>query len=258
MTNYQLKFDNTNVLVTGAAQGMGRSIAVAFGSLGARVVVDDIAANRSRLMETVEQVDRAGGKGVPITADITDPAEVERAMGQIAKEAGPIDVLINNAGVYRRGPSVEFALEEWDKVIGTNVKAHFTVSTAVARHFMIPRRRGKIVFISSTAAFFGASGAAAYCVSKAAVLQLMRALAVEWAAHGIQVNAVAPGYISTDFIGPFSSDPAFLAFMESRVPMKRIGTPEEVAGAVLFLASSLADYISGAHIEIDGGRTASG
>lgn len=256
--DYKLDFHDKVVLVTGAAQGMGRCIAVGFGSLGALVILDDIAGNRAKLEETAELVKRAGGKALPIIADITDAAEVEKMAGRIKAETGRVDVLINNAGLYRRGASTEFKEQDWDKVSNTNIKAHFFVAGTIAKNFMIPQKSGKIVFTSSTAAFFGTPGGVAYCVSKAAVLQISRALAVEWAQHNIQVNAIAPGYISTDFIGGFAHDQAFLDFMNSRVPAKRIGQPEEVVGAVLFLSSPMADYITGAHIEIDGGRTACG
>lgn len=255
---YKLDFRDKVVLVTGAAQGMGRCIAVGFGSLGAQVVVDDIGVNLSKLNETADLVKKAGGKALPIVADITDTAEVEKMAEQIKAETGRVDVLINNAGLYRRGASTEFKESDWDKVSNTNIKAHFFVAGTIARNFMIPKKSGKIVFTSSTAAFFGTPGGVAYCVSKAAVLQISRALAVEWAQHNIQVNAIAPGYIATDFIGGFMNDQAYLDFINSRVPAKRIAQPEEVVGAVLFLCSPMADYITGAHIEIDGGRTACG
>jgi len=253
---YQLDFQGKTVVVTGAAEGIGRSISIGFASLGATVIIVDLDINKQKMLETAHALTVAGGKAVTISCDITDDAKVDELIESIKEQCGKVDILVNNAGIYRTGPSIDFSYENWDKTAAVNVRSHFFMATKIAKKFMIPAQQGKIIFMSSTAAHFGVANAVAYGVSKASTLQMARALSTEWAPFNIQVNAVNPFFVVTNLISSISQEKQDLSAM--KIPMKRLACPEDIVGGVLFLCSDMASYITGVHLNIDGGRTTAG
>jgi 3-oxoacyl-[acyl-carrier protein] reductase len=236
------------VLVTGAGRGIGRSICEAFAQDGACVVVADRSSERAQAVANEIQV--AGGEALPVTLDVRDAASVEAAVEQVIARFGQIDVLVNNAGIYPNTLVVEMDEAEWDAVFDTNVKGMFLVSRAVARRMIERGRGGRIVNISSGSANSGRFGAAHYCASKAAVNMFTKVLAMELARHNIVVNAVAPGLIE---VPDWSLSDAYINAMVTATPLGRIGQPEDIARAVLYLASPQATFITGTILGVDGG-----
>ena len=235
-------------VVTGARRGIGRGLAAALAQAGADVV----AVSRTSPVETAADVEGAGRRCVPVALDLADPAQVDRVIPAAVRAFGRVDILVNNAGIGVRAPAVEVTPEDWHRVLQVNLHAVFRLCQDAARD-MLPRRRGKIVNIASLMSFEGGILIAAYTASKGAVGQLTKLLANEWAEHGINVNAIAPGYIETDLTRPLRDDavrnPAILA----RIPAGRWGRVEDLAGAVVFLASRASDYVHGHLLAVDGG-----
>ncbi|WP_108483358.1 2-dehydro-3-deoxy-D-gluconate 5-dehydrogenase KduD [Oceaniglobus ichthyenteri] len=226
-------------LVTGANTGIGRAIAIAMGRAGAHV----ICAGRSSCADTVAQIDSAEA----LTLDFADPMA---ATGIFADR--PIDILVNNAGIIRRDDSVDFSESDWDAVIDVNLKAVFFTSQAFAKA-ALPRGAGKIVNIASLLSFQGGIRVPAYTASKHGVAGLTKVLANEWAAKGINVNAIAPGYIATNNTDALRADPDRNAAILERIPAGRWGRPDDIAQTAVFLASSAANYIHGTVVSVDGG-----
>ena len=239
-------------LVTGGAHGIGRGIAQAFARSGARVAIAD---SREREAESTAKEIAAdtGAEVLPVVVDVRDAASVEAAVERAEAELGPIDVLVNNAGIYPNTPVVDMDEAEWDAVFNTNVKGMFLVSRAVARRMIARGEGGRIVNISSGAAESGRIGAAHYCSSKAAVNMFTRVLALELAPHEIVVNAVAPGLIE---VPDWSLSDEYINALIALTPMGRIGQPEDIARAVLYLASPEATFITGTVLGVDGGSLA--
>jgi gluconate 5-dehydrogenase len=249
-------FDLTGrtALVTGSSRGIGLGIARALASAGARVVLNgrdpDALAAAARAL-AVDGVD------APVAAfDVTDEAAVVAAVAGVEREVGPIDILVNNSGITVRASLEDLDTADWDRVIGTNLTGAFKVGRAVARH-MIPRRRGKIVNICSVLSEIARPTAGAYTAAKGGLRNLTRAMAVDWARHGIQANAIGPGYIVTDFTRALMDDPTFNAWLDARVPMARWGEVSDLAGAAIFLCSPASDFVTGQVLYVDGGMTAS-
>lgn len=188
--------------------------------------------------------------------DVSDEEQVNNAVDQVEAEVGPIDILINNAGIHKRHMLMDMPLEDWKQVIDTNLTGMFIVSKAVAAK-MIARGRGKIINLASLNAELARANIANYSSSKGGVVMLTKSMATEWGEFGITANAVAPGYIETDLTKPLIEDPEFNAWVTSEVPMRKWGKPEDVVGTILFLASPAADYINGFTIYVDGGWKAS-
>jgi 2-deoxy-D-gluconate 3-dehydrogenase len=235
-------------LVTGASRGLGRAMAEALAAAGADVVCVD----RAGTDETATAVRAAGRTACQFTADLSDRAAVLRLAEEVDAAVGEIDILVNNAGTIRRAPAVEYSLEDWDAVLRTNLDAVFLL----CRHFgggMVARGRGKIINIASLLAFSGGITVPAYTASKSAVAGLTRAFANEWAGRGVQVNAIAPGYFATDNTRALRENPGRNAEISARIPAGRWGQPEDLAGAVVFLASPASDYVSGHILVVDGG-----
>jgi len=236
-------------LVTGASRGIGRAVAVELARAGARVAVN-YAASEEAAREVVKAIEELGGQAIPVKFDVSDPEEVSRGIKEVEDALGGIEILVNNAGITRDGLLARMKEEDWERVLSVNLRGAFLVTRAVLPG-MMKRRWGRIVNISSVVAFSGNPGQTNYAASKAGLVGFSRSLALEVARRGITVNVVAPGFIETDMTAalPEKAREALL----SRVPMGRAGTPEEVAHAVVFLASEKASYITGTVLHVNGG-----
>lgn len=247
--------ERRTAFVTGASRGLGAAIAVALAREGFDLAIS--ATRLEHLAETTAALASAGARAVPLALDLASPAAIERAFAAAVAAFGRVDLLVNNAGVTLRRPALEVTPEEWDAVMHVNLRGTFLMSRELARHLIGARRPVAIVNIASTHGVVGYPQRVAYGVAKAGIIHLTRMLAVEWAEHGIRVNAVAPGTVETPSRASFfASDPAARAALLARVPLGRFGTPEEVAQAVCYLARSEAAYITGQTLLLDGGLTA--
>jgi 2-deoxy-D-gluconate 3-dehydrogenase len=243
--------EGKNALVTGASRGLGQGIAIALARSGADVVVADIEALSPD--ETCKQITSLGRKAIPLAGDLSQDQVPEKLFATALEKAGKIDILVNNAGIIRRSPVVDFSDKDWDDVIQINLNAVFKLSRAAGRHMIASGRGGKIINTASLLAFQGGILVPSYAASKGAVAQLTKALANEWASKGINVNAIAPGYMATDNTAPLRADPVRSKAILDRIPAGRWGTPEDVANVVAFLSSKAAEYINGHVLVIDGG-----
>lgn len=242
------RFEGQVVVVTGAGRGIGRSIALSFAKEGADVVcISRTQANSDKVAEEIRQM---GRKAWAFGIDVADSAAVNEMSATVLKEAGKIDVLVNNAGVTRDNLFMRMSEEEWDTVINTNLKGAYLLCKSFIRSF-IKQRSGRIINIASIVGLTGNAGQCNYAASKAALVGFTKSLAREVASRSITVNAIAPGFIETDMTGALSENvkEAFL----KEIPMNQIGKPEDIAGAALFLASTDARYITGHVLVVDGG-----
>lgn len=235
-------------LVTGANTGIGQGIALALAEAGANIA----AAGRSPATETVDKVEALGRKGENFAADLSSVAAVQPLVDAVLGEFGRIDILVNNAGIIRRADAVDFTEEDWDAVMDTNLKTLFFLCQSVGRH-MIGRGSGKIINIASMLTFQGGIRVPSYTASKSGVGGLTKLLANEWAAKGIQVNAIAPGYIATNNTAALQGDETRNRQIMERIPAGRWGDPKDIGGAAVFLASSASDYVQGHILAVDGG-----
>ena len=237
-------------IVTGAGQGIGQAIALTLGGEGAAVVVNDVKFEWAD--KVAREITSQGGKAHPIKADVSNAKEVNTLVGETIDHFKKIDILVNNAGVQKLIPALELPEEEWDRILDINLKGQFLCSQAVAKH-MVEQRRGKIINIASIGAHVSTMGIAPYCASKGGVLQLTKALALEWGPYNITVNSVSPGLTITALVeDSWRRNPDFLTGID-RIPLQRPAKPEDIANAVLFLASRESDYISGVELIVDGG-----
>ena len=236
-------------LVTGANTGIGQAIAIGLAHAGADIVV----AGRSSPAATVAAIQAAGRKGHPVQADLGKSGEVTRVVAQALQLAGRIDILVNNAGTIRRADALEFSEQDWDDVLNVNLKTPFFLAQAAARAMLETGRGGKIINIASMLSFQGGIRVASYTASKSGVAGLTRLLANEWAGKGINVNAIAPGYVATNNTAALQADASRNRDILARIPAGRWAQPEDIAGAAVFLASSAADYVHGAILPVDGG-----
>lgn len=242
-----ISFDLTDrvAIVTGANTGIGQAIAVGLSGLGARVAL----VGRSSMDETRA---RMTGDCLEVTADLSTTDAIPDVVAQVLEWGGRIDVLVNNAGIIRRADAIDFTEDDWDAVMDVNLKSVFFLSQAVARH-MLPRGSGKIINIASLLSFQGGIRVPSYTASKSGVAGLTRLLACEWAGQGVNVNAVAPGYIATNNTEALRADPERDTAIRERIPAGDWGQPEQIAGAVAFLASDAAEYVHGTVLPVDGG-----
>ncbi|HEY8507493.1 MAG TPA: 2-dehydro-3-deoxy-D-gluconate 5-dehydrogenase KduD [Steroidobacteraceae bacterium] len=234
--------------ITGANAGIGQAIAIALAEAGA----DIVAVCRTAPDETAAAINRLGRRFLAIEADLSSAAGAMDIVNQIVSASGRLDILVNNAGVIRRNAALEFTEEDWDMVINVNLRTVFFLSQAAAR-VMVAQGRGKIINIASMLSFQGGIRVPSYTASKSAVAGLTRALANEWASKGINVNAIAPGYIETRNTAALRADEARNREILGRIPAGRWGRPEDLGGAAVFLASSASDYVHGAILPVDGG-----
>jgi len=243
-------FDLTGrvALVTGANTGIGQGIAVALAAAGADVA----CVGRSPCDETVAQVAALGRRGVFIAADLSTIEPVGRIVDEAVEKLGAIDILVNNAGIIRRADAVDFTEDDWDAVVDTNLKSVFFLCQAAGKH-MIARGHGKIINIASMLSFQGGVRVPSYTASKSGVAGLTKLLANEWAAKGVNVNAIAPGYIATNNTAALQADEARNKSIMDRIPAGRWGSPDDMGGAAVFLASKASDYVNGHILAVDGG-----
>ncbi len=235
-------------VVTGAGRGIGRAMALALAGAGADVV----AVGRRPASDLAAEIERLGRRCVVLMADLEDPAQVETVIPRVLQAMGRVDILVNNAGLIVRKPAVEVTADDWHRVIQVNLHAVFRLCQDAARG-MLPRRRGKIINVGSLMSFEGGILISPYTASKGAVGQLTKALANEWAPHGINVNAIVPGYIATDLTQALQDDPVRNPAILARLPAGRWGRPDDLAGAAVFLASAASDYVHGHLLAVDGG-----
>lgn len=242
--------EGKRALVTGASRGLGQAIAVALAEAGADVVC--ASSRRSGTDDTAAFVHAAGGQAWQVEADLADRAATLAMADEAERLAGRIDILVNNGGTIRRHPAAEHPLEDWDLVLRTNLDAVFLLSQRFGRG-MVERGAGKIVNVASLLSFQGGITVPGYAASKHAVAGLTKALANEWGRHGVQVNAVAPGYMRTDNTQALREDATRSEQILARIPAGRWGEAEDLAGAVVFLASPASDYVNGHVLVVDGG-----
>ncbi|MGI4944205.1 MAG: SDR family oxidoreductase [Janthinobacterium lividum] len=240
-------------LVTGSSRGLGRAMAEGLAQAGAAVVLN--GADAGRLAEAAAAMRAAGHTVYEARFDVTDEAAVTAAFAALDAQGIAVDILVNNAGIQFRRPMVELDTADWRRVIETNLTSAFVIGREAARR-MIPRGRGKIVNIGSLTSALARATVAPYTVAKGGIKMLTQAMTAEWAAHGIQANAIGPGYMLTDMNQALVDDPAFNTWVVGRTPARRWGKPDELVGAAVFLSSSASDYVNGQIIYVDGGMIA--
>ena len=236
-------------LVTGANTGLGQAIAIALAAAGA----DIVGAGRSAMAEIETAVTALGRRFLGLKVDLADIAAIAPLVEAASGEAGPIDILVNNAGIIRRTDALDFTEADWDEVMNVNLKAVFFLSQAVARRMVAEKRRGRVINIASLLSFQGGIRIPSYTASKSGLAGLTRLLACEWAAKGINVNAIAPGYFVTNNTAALRADPERNAQILARIPAGKWGEPSELGGAAVFLASDAASYVHGTVLAVDGG-----
>ena len=243
-------FDLTakRAVVTGANTGLGQAIAVALAEAGAEV----IGVGRSAMDETQSAIEAKGGAFRPVLADLSTLEPIERVVSE-ASEGGRVDILVNNAGIIRRADAIEFTEADWDAVMDVNLKTTFFLTQGFAKRMLTDGRGGKVINIASLLSFQGGIRIPSYTASKSGLAGLTRLLACEWAGKGINVNAIAPGYFVTNNTEALRADEERNAAILARIPANHWGKPEELGGAVVFLASRAADYVHGIVLPVDGG-----
>jgi 2-deoxy-D-gluconate 3-dehydrogenase len=239
-------------LVTGASRGIGAGIALDLARCGFHLAIT--ARDTDRLNALTAEINASGARSLSVALDVTDIASIEPAVERVEAELGPIELLVNNAGVNIPRPAVEVTEEQWDAIHGANLKGVFFVSQAVGKR-MIARESGAIINVASAAGLIPAEDRAAYCSSKAGVVMLTKELALEWAPFGVRVNAVAPTFVETEMGALTLSRPGMRELWNSRIPLGRIASVEDVAAAVRYLASPEASFLTGVTLPVDGGLT---
>ena len=246
--------EGRTALITGSSQGIGLGLALGLARFGARVVLN--GRNAQKIDVALGELAKAGFEGEAAVFDVTDAEAVRTGVDRIENGLGPIDILINNAGMQFRTALENFPTDKWQELLNLNVSSVFYVGQAVAKH-MIARGRGKIINIASVQSELARPGIAPYTATKGAVRNLTRGMCTDWAQYGLQINAIAPGYFKTPLNQALVDNPEFSAWLEKRTPARRWGNVEELVGAAVFLASDASSFINGHTLYVDGGITVS-
>jgi len=252
-----MRLEEKVAIVTGASSGIGRAIANVYGKEGAKVIVADIQKEpREGGKSTHEKIEENGGEAIFVETDVSSEEDVDRLIEKIIEEFGQIDILVNNAGIFHQEKIHKSETENWKNLIDVNLNGTYLCTKKVINHMLDNSIEGNIINVSSIAGTVGYAEAPAYCASKGAMTNLTRELAVDYAGEGINVNSISPGVIKTEMTDDFLSDPEMKAFMEQNTPYKRLGKPEDIAHAAVFLASEESNFINGEDLLVDGGWTA--
>jgi NAD(P)-dependent dehydrogenase (short-subunit alcohol dehydrogenase family) len=246
----QFSLTGKTAIVTGASRGLGRTFSIALARAGADLAVT--ARDPSALSDTRRDIEALGRRAVPVALDVRDHSSIERAVDEAHRALGAIDILVNNAGCNVRKRALDVTWDDWNLVLDTNLRGTFFVAQAAAR-LMIPRGYGRIVNIGSVTSVFGYAGVGPYAASRGGVRQLTMSLADDWGAHGVTVNCLAPGWFKTRQNAVLYEDQAWVDYLVDRIPLKRTGAPEDLEGAIVFLASDASAYITGQTLLVDGG-----
>jgi gluconate 5-dehydrogenase len=252
--SHTFRLDGRIALVTGSSTGIGLAMARALAQAGATLVLN--GRDKAKLASAAAQLESEGFVVHARAFDVTQRSEVDAHVAAVEGEVGPIEVLINNAGMQRRAPFQDYAIADWDALMRTNVDSVFHVGQAVAR-YMLPRRRGRIINICSVMSEFARPGISAYTATKGAVKNLTKGMAIDLAPHGINVNGIGPGYFKTDINEALMADANFNTWLIGRTPAKRWGDLEDLSGAAVFLASDASRFVNGHILYVDGGLIAS-
>ncbi|MCX6789645.1 MAG: 3-oxoacyl-ACP reductase FabG [Candidatus Gribaldobacteria bacterium] len=245
-----MRLQNKTAIITGAGSGIGRAIALTFAKEGAKVVIADWAEKGGQ--ETVEMVKQAGGEAVFVKTDVSKAGDIEKMAGACLENFGRVDILVNNAGIVKGGPLHQTSEEDWDAVLSVNLKGIFLASKKIIPE-MLKQGQGKIVNIASVAGLVGFENSGAYCASKGGIIALTRAMALEYAKNKINVNCIAPGIIKTAMTKDMLDNQAIKTNFEAQTPYPRLGEPEDIAMATLYLASGESDFVTGEVLVVDGG-----
>jgi len=247
LDNFRL--DGKVAIVTGSSTGLGQGMSLGLAEAGADIVgVDYVEA-----AETEEQVKSLGRRYLPVVADLSTIEPLQRIVDEAVSVFGHVDILVNNAGIIRRTDAIDFSEKDWDDVMNINIKTVFFFSQVVARQYLVQKSGGKIISTASLLSFQGGIRVPSYTASKSGVAGVTRLMANEWAKYGINVNAIAPGYMATNNTAPLRADKQRSAEILGRIPADRWGLPEDLKGAVVFLASAASDYVTGHTLAVDGG-----
>jgi 2-deoxy-D-gluconate 3-dehydrogenase len=255
MESTPFSLDRKVALVTGAGSGLGQATALALARSGADVAVTELPEKLDLAVRTAGEISTLGRRALPVALDVTRLRSIEEMVGSVIGELGRVDVLVNNAGINIPKRALDVTEQDWDSVLDVNLKGLFFCAQAVARR-MRDTGGGRIVNIASQMGLVGYYKRAAYCSSKAGVINLTRVLAIEWAEYGIAVNAVAPTFVLTPLTAPYFEEAGFREDILSRIPLRRLARPEDVAAAVVYLASPAAEMVTGHTLAVDGGWTA--
>ncbi len=247
------RLDHKVAIVTGGGRGLGRAMALALAAEGAQVTV--AGRTTAALQETTQAIKQLGREAWAVTMDVADESGVNALVDGVVGRHGRLDVLVNNAGAILRKPTLEATAAEWRQVLEVNLTGTYFCAVAAGRH-MVRARSGKIINVASVAGAGGRAGMAAYCASKAGVMNLTRALAIEWAPHGVYVNAIAPGQFDTEMGAPILSNPVLRDELLAKIPLRKIGQPREIGPLVVFLASEDSNMMTGEVVYIDAGLNA--
>lgn len=242
-----------SAFVTGASRGIGRSVAVCLAQAGAEVAL--VGRDTAALTQTLDEVKAAGGRSLVLQADVTDAASVEQAADAARKAFGKLDILVCNAGAQRLKPFLDMTQSDWRELIATNLEGAIVAMQSVGRG-MVEQKSGVVLVMASIYSFVGAPGNSIYCMTKGGLLQLSRALAVEWARYNVRVNAICPGWIETDLTKPYMQDQKVVDAGLRQIPIRRFGKPEDIGPLAVYLASDEASFVTGQAFVIDGGQIA--
>jgi 2-deoxy-D-gluconate 3-dehydrogenase len=251
-----MRLDDKIAYITGAGSGLGRAIAIGYAQMGADIALTELPGKEAAAEETAREIRAAGRRAFVCELEVTQLASIHQAVARTLEHFGRIDILVNNAGINIPRLAVDVTEADWDRVLDVNLKGVFFSAQAVAKQAMIPQGGGKIINIASQMGVIGYSYRAAYCSSKAGVVNLTRVLAFEWAQHKILVNAIGPTFVETPLTRPMFEDAAFREDVLRRIPLGRIGKPEDIVGAAVYLASPASDLVTGQTLLVDGGWTA--